>query len=51
MKFRNLVPVILYAGSKGNTDINNRLLESVGEDKGGMILKKSFETCTVPYVK
>ena len=36
---------------KGDTDINNRVLHSVGEDKGGMIWEKSFETCTLPYVK
>ena len=32
MKFRKMV-----LSSKGNTDIKNRLLDSVGEGKGGMI--------------
>ena len=38
-------------GSKGDTDIKNRLLDSVGEDKGGMFWENSIETCTLPYVK
>ena len=37
--------------SKRDTDIKNRLLDSVGEGKGGMIWKKSTETCILPYVK
>ena len=32
MKFRKMV-----LSSKGNTDIKNRLLDSMGEGKGGMI--------------
>ena len=38
-------------GSKGDTDVKNRLLDSVGEDKGGMFWENSIETCTLPYVK
>ena len=38
-------------GSKGDTDVKNRLLDSVGEDKGEMIWENSFETCILPYVK
>ena len=38
-------------GSKGDTDVKNRLLESVGEDEGGMIWENSTETWTLPYVK
>ena len=37
--------------SKGDTDVKNRLLDSVGEGKGGMIWENSIETYTVPYVK
>ena len=37
--------------SKGDTDIKNRLLDSVGEGDGGMIWEKSTETYTLPYVK
>ena len=37
--------------SKGDTDLKNRLLDSVGEDKGGMIWENSIETCTLSYVK
>ena len=32
-------------------DINNSLLDSVGEDEDGMIGENSIETCTWPYVK
>ena len=37
--------------SKRNTDVKNRLLDSVGEGKGGMIGQNSIETCILPYVK
>ena len=38
-------------GSKGDTDVKNRLLDSVGEDKGGMFWENSIETCKLLYVK
>ena len=38
-------------GSKGDTDIKNRLLDTVGEGEGGMIQENSIETYTLPYVK
>ena len=38
-------------GSKGDTDVKNRLLVSVGEWEGGMIWENSIETYTLPYVK
>ena len=38
-------------GSKRDTDVKNRLLDSVGEGKGGMISENSIETCVLPYVK
>ena len=34
-------------GSKGDTDIKNRLLDSVGEGKGGMIWENNIETYTL----
>ena len=37
--------------SKRDTDVKNRLLDYVGEDKGGIIWENSFETCVLPYVK
>ena len=37
--------------SKRDTDIKNRLLDSVGEGEGGMIWENSTETCILPYVK
>ena len=32
-------------------DVKNRLLDYVGEGKGGMIWENSTEACTLPYVK
>ena len=37
--------------SKRDTDVNNRLLDSVGEGEGVMISENSIETCILPYVK
>ena len=37
--------------SKRDTDVNNRLLDSVGEGEGGMIWEKSNEICILSYVK
>ena len=37
-------------GSKGDTDVNKRLVDSVGEGKGGMIWESSIKTCTLLYV-
>ena len=36
---------------KSETDIKNRLLDSVGEGEGGMIWENSIETCILLYVK
>ena len=37
--------------SKRDTELKNRLLDSVGEDDGGMIWENSIETGLLPYVK
>ena len=37
--------------NKRDTDMKNRLLDSVGEREGGMIWENSIETCILPYVK
>ena len=37
--------------SKRDTDVKNRLLNSVGEGEGGMIWENSIETCILSYVK
>ena len=37
--------------SKGDTDIQNSLLDFVGEGKGGMIWENSIGTCILSYVK
>ena len=36
---------------KRNTDVQNRLFDSVGEVKGGMFLENSIETCILSRVK
>ena len=37
--------------SKRDTDVKNRLLDSVGEGEGGLFWENSIETCILPYVK
>ena len=37
--------------SKIDTDVQNSLLDSVGEGEGGMIWENSIETCILSYVK
>ena len=37
--------------SKRDTDVKNRLLNSVGENEGGVIWENSIETCILPYTK
>ena len=37
--------------SKRDTNVKNRLLDSVEEGEGGTIRKNSIETCILPYVK
>ena len=36
---------------KRDTDVQNRLLDSVGEGEGGMLLENSMETCILSRVK
>ena len=36
---------------KRDTDVKNRLLDSVGEGEGGMIWENNIETCILSYVK
>ena len=38
-------------GSKGDADIKNRLLDSVGKGEGGIVWENSIETHTLAYVK
>ena len=37
--------------SKTDTDVKNRLLDSMGEGEGGIIWENSIETCILTYVK
>ena len=38
-------------GSKRDTDVQNSLLDSVGEGESGMIWENGIETCIISYVK
>ena len=38
-------------GNKGDTDMKNRLLDTVGEEEGRMIWENSIETYRLLYVK
>ena len=37
--------------SKRDTDVQNRLLDSMGEGEGGMIWENGTETCIISYKK
>ena len=37
--------------SRRDTDVKNRLFDSVGEDEGGMIWENDIETCIISYMK
>ena len=37
--------------NRRDTDVHNRLLDSVGEGEGGMFQEKSIETCMLSRVK
>ena len=37
--------------SKRDTDVQNSLLDSVGESEGGMIWENSTEICIISYMK
>ena len=37
--------------SKRDTDVQNGLLDSVGDGEGGMISENGIETCMLSYVK
>ena len=37
MEFKKMVTMTLYENQKRDTDVKNRLLDSVGEGEGGMI--------------
>ena len=37
--------------SKRDTDVKNRLLDSVGEGEGRMIWENGIETCIISYKK
>ena len=46
-----MVTITLYARQQRDTDVENSLLDSVGEGKGGMIWENGIETCKLSHVK
>ena len=46
-----MVTITLYGDSKRDTDVENSLLDSVGEGEGGMIWESGIETCIISYMK
>ena len=51
MESRKTVWLTYLQGSKGDADIKDRPLDTVGEGEGGMIGVSSTETYIVPYAK
>ena len=46
-----LIPFFYMQNRKRDTDVQNRLLNSVGEGEGGMFRESSIETCILSMVK
>ena len=46
-----MVMITLYARQQRDTDVQNSLLDSVGEGEGGMIWENGIETCIISYMK
>ena len=51
MEFTKMVTTTQMWDSKRDTDIKNKLLDTVGEGKGGMIWENNIETCLLSIVK
>ena len=52
MEFRKMLMITLYAEQKKKkTDLQNSLLDSVGEGEGGMFQENSIETCILSRVE
>ena len=46
-----MVMITLYARQQRDADVQNRLLDSVGEGEGGMIWENGIETCILSCKK
>ena len=46
-----MLMITLYTNRNRDTDVQNRLLDSVGEGEGGMFRENSIETCILSRVK
>ena len=45
-----MITLSLLRDSKRDTDVKNRLLDSVGEGEDGMIWENGIETCIISYM-
>ena len=50
MEFRKMVTITMRDG-KRDTNVWNRVLDSVGEEEGGMIWENGIETCIISCKK
>ena len=51
MEFRKMVMQPYMQNRKRDTDVQNRILDSVGEGEGGLFQENSIETCILSRVK
>ena len=51
MEFRKMVMIPYMQNRKRDTDVQNTLLDSVGEGEGGMFQENSIKTCILSRVK
>ena len=51
MEFKKMVMITYMQNRKRDTDVQNRLWDSVGEGEGGMFQENSIETCILSRVK
>ena len=46
-----MVTITLYMRQQRDNDVQNSLLDSVGQGEGGMIWENGTETCIISYMK
>ena len=51
MEFRKMVTITLCMRQQKDTDVQNSLMDSVGEGEGGKIWENGIETCIISCMK
>ena len=51
MKVKEVIVTIFLRDRKRDTDVQNSLMDSVGEGEGGKIWENGIETCNIMYEK